>query len=70
MSLTMQNQIEDALADLEAHVHAIGKTVVERIAEGETPHNAVKYVAEMTEESFDFVKTSTMSVLEEEIDVY
>ena len=68
VSLTFVNEINDAMADLEAHVFAIGQTVVGFMSEGLSPKEAITKMADLSNESFDFVKTATISVLQEEIE--
>lgn len=68
VSLNFVNEIDDAAADLEAHVFSIGQTVVGFMSEGFSPKDAITKMADLSNESFEFVKTATISVLQEEIE--
>lgn len=70
MSPALEIQIEDAISDLEAHIYAIGQTVVGLMSEGYAPKDAISKMAESCNESFDFVKTATISVLTEAIETF
>lgn len=58
---------DDAVSDLEAHIFALGQTVIATMAEGFMPNEAIAKVAERSGETFEFVRSAAIDALNEAI---
>lgn len=59
------NEVDDATAGLEAHLFAIGQTVVELMSNGRSATEAIEEMAKRSSEPYELVRQATISVLNE-----
>ena len=58
---------DDAVSDLEAHIYALGQTVIHTMADGMTPQEAITVVSNKSGETFEFVRSAAIDALNEAI---
>ena len=63
----LDRAVADALATTEAHLFAIGFTVIELMASGTPTVEAITEMSRRSGESFEFVRSATIDTLQREI---